>query len=58
MLHFSQKTGGNTAHPTKEPAYREGVMWMGNNRGVKALRFVVCLVIVLAVAIALAPKAC
>ena len=36
----------------------KGVMLMGNNRGAKALRFVVCLVIVLAVAIALAPKAC
>ena len=31
---------------------------MGNNRGVKALRFVVCLVIVLALAIAFAQKAC
>ena len=37
---------------------REGVMLMGNNRGAKALRFVVCLVIVLALAIAFAPKAC
>ena len=38
--------------------HREGVMRMGNNRGTKALRFTICLVIVLAVAIALAPKAC
>ena len=38
--------------------HREGVMRMGNNRGAKALRFVVCLVIVLALAIAFAPKAC
>lgn len=38
--------------------HREGVMRMGNNRGAKALRFAVCFVIVLAVAIALAPKAC
>lgn len=37
---------------------RKGVMRMGNNRGTKALRFTICLVIVLAVAIALAPKAC
>lgn len=33
-------------------------MLMGNNRGAKALRFVVCLVIVLALAIVFAPKAC
>ena len=33
-------------------------MRMGNNRRAKALRFVVCLVIVLALAIAFAPKAC
>ncbi len=38
--------------------HREGVMLMGNNRGAKALRFMVCLVIVLALAIAFAPKAC
>ena len=31
---------------------------MGNNRGAKALRFVVCFVIGLAVAMAFAPKAC
>ena len=38
--------------------HREGVMRMGNNRGAKALRFVVCLVTVLALAMAFAPKAC
>ena len=38
--------------------HREGVMRMGHKRGTKALRFTICLVIVLAVAIALAPKAC
>ena len=37
---------------------REGVMLMGNNRGAKARRFAVCLVIVLALAIVFAPKAC
>ena len=37
---------------------RKGVMRMGHKRGTKALRFTICLVIVLAVAIALAPKAC
>ena len=33
-------------------------MLMGNNRGAKALRFVVCLVIALALAIVFAPKVC
>lgn len=31
---------------------------MGNNRGAKALRFAICLVIALALAIVFAPKAC
>ena len=31
---------------------------MGNNRGAKALRFAVCFVIGLALAMAFAPKAC
>ena len=39
--------------------HREGVMRMGHKGcGVRALRFVICVVAALAVAIALAPKAC
>ena len=39
--------------------HREGVMRMGHKGcGVRALRFVLCVVAALAVAIALAPKAC
>ena len=50
--------GRRLATPFTLLQHREGVMRMGNNRGAKALRFVVCLAIVLALAIVFAPKAC
>ena len=37
---------------------REGVMRMGAGRGKQFLRFLVCLLVVLAIAMYFAPKAC
>ncbi len=37
---------------------RKGVMLMGNGRGAKALRFLVCFIITFLVLIYISPKAC
>ena len=37
---------------------RKGVMQMGNGRRARALRFAMCFIVILAVMIYIAPKAC
>ena len=37
---------------------RKGVMQMGNGRRARALRFAICFIVILAVMIYIAPKAC
>jgi len=37
---------------------RKGVMQMGNGRRARALRFAICFIVILAIMIYIAPKAC